>query len=78
METIPILQSDSKATLENNVPTKQDEEESEYFENKQSVSNVSPDLKFKRHKNKHVQGFPTPVSYTHLDVYKRQVLYWDI
>nr|API64779.1 Dsn1p [Saccharomyces mikatae] len=59
METIPILQSDSKATLENNVPTQQDEEESEYFENKQSVSNVSPDLKFKRHKNKHVQGFPT-------------------
>ncbi|CAI4392185.1 CFA_G0027220.mRNA.1.CDS.1 [Saccharomyces cerevisiae] len=59
METIPILESDSKATLQSNEPTQKDEEETEYFENKQSVSNLSPDLKFKRHKNKHIQGFPT-------------------
>ncbi|CAI4064939.1 MIND complex subunit DSN1 SKDI_09G1730 [Saccharomyces kudriavzevii IFO 1802] len=59
METIPISESDSKTTFQTNEPTQEDEEEAEYFDGKQSVSNLSPDLKFKRHKNKHIQGFPT-------------------
>ncbi|EJS43262.1 dsn1p [Saccharomyces arboricola H-6] len=59
METIPISEPDSKAALQSNEPTQEDEVEAQYFEGKQSVTNLSPDLKFKRHKNKHVQGFPT-------------------
>lgn len=59
METIPISEPDSKAQMQSNGPSEEDEEEGQYFEGKQSVSNLSPDLKFKRHKNKHIQGFPT-------------------
>ncbi|CAI2041317.1 hypothetical protein SEUBUCD646_0I01830 [Saccharomyces eubayanus] len=59
METIPISEPDSKAKMQSNGPSEEDEEEGQYFEGKQSVSNLSPDLKFKRHKNKHTQGFPT-------------------